>query len=101
MADNSQKSSERVAAGLKGTLNNPNVFEGAKERASERLKNMGIEEQELAKDSSATFVDGVDDETNVEAESRAPIVLGDDVEDAEYESKPVTAEEKDDLDLEN
>ncbi|KAK7692804.1 hypothetical protein QCA50_004438 [Cerrena zonata] len=31
----------RVAAGLKATINNPNVSEGAKENAAERLEHMG------------------------------------------------------------
>ncbi|KAK7032620.1 hypothetical protein VNI00_012883 [Paramarasmius palmivorus] len=40
----SSKNPERVAAGLKGTLNNPNVSDEAKARASERLNDMGVSE---------------------------------------------------------
>lgn len=35
------KNPERVAAGLKAAIHNPNVSEEAKERASERLEHMG------------------------------------------------------------
>ncbi|KIK54213.1 hypothetical protein GYMLUDRAFT_177670 [Collybiopsis luxurians FD-317 M1] len=41
MSDNSQKSPERVAAGLRGTLHNDNVSQQAKDNASERLQEMG------------------------------------------------------------
>lgn len=37
------KNPERVAAGLKAAIHNPNVGEDAKERAAERLEHMGAE----------------------------------------------------------
>lgn len=55
----SQKSSERVAAGLKGTLKNPNVSEEAKDRATERLKDMGVEDREPVKVAPKTKVNGM------------------------------------------
>lgn len=39
VADN--KNPERVAAGLKAAIHNPNVSEEAKERAADRLEHMG------------------------------------------------------------
>ncbi|KIK54205.1 hypothetical protein GYMLUDRAFT_177610 [Collybiopsis luxurians FD-317 M1] len=41
MSDNSQKNPERVAAGLRGTLHNDNVSQQAKDKASDRLQEMG------------------------------------------------------------
>ncbi|KAK7463032.1 hypothetical protein VKT23_007615 [Stygiomarasmius scandens] len=41
-SSNNQKNPERVAAGLKGTLHNDNVSDEAKQRASERLQEMGV-----------------------------------------------------------
>lgn len=37
------KNPERVAAGLKAAIHNPNVGEDAKERAAERLEHMDVE----------------------------------------------------------
>ncbi|KAJ3857881.1 hypothetical protein EV368DRAFT_77290 [Lentinula lateritia] len=39
--NDSQKNPERVAAGLRGTLHNDNVSDEAKDRATERLHEMG------------------------------------------------------------
>ncbi|KAJ3781702.1 hypothetical protein GGU10DRAFT_379286 [Lentinula aff. detonsa] len=105
MADNSGKSSERVAAGLKGTLHNPNVGGEAKERAIQRLNDMGVstEGSEPIKAVSTGKVSGIVDEIpKDEAEFKAPDVLGIDPEDDEYEFKPITAEERDeDLQMQN
>ncbi|KAF5327883.1 hypothetical protein D9619_004154 [Psilocybe cf. subviscida] len=38
---------EHVAAGLKGTINNPNVSDDAKQRASQRLEEAGPDMQNL------------------------------------------------------
>ncbi|TFK21199.1 hypothetical protein FA15DRAFT_94352 [Coprinopsis marcescibilis] len=37
------KNPERVASGLKATIHNPNVSEGAKQRARERLDDLGVD----------------------------------------------------------
>ncbi|KAF8980108.1 hypothetical protein BDQ17DRAFT_1264076, partial [Cyathus striatus] len=37
------KNPERVAAGLKATINRPNVSDEAKQRAMERLEEMGVD----------------------------------------------------------
>ncbi|GAW05803.1 Conidiation-specific protein 6 [Lentinula edodes] len=39
--NDSQKNPERVAAGLRGTLHNDNASDEAKDRATERLREMG------------------------------------------------------------
>ncbi|KAJ4493923.1 hypothetical protein C8J55DRAFT_500198 [Lentinula edodes] len=99
MSDNSQKSSERVAAGLKGTLKNPNVSEEAKDRATERLKDMGVEDREPVKVASKTKVNetvgGSRQSEEDDTEFKPSNVLGTDPEDDEYEFKPVTADERD------
>ncbi|KAJ3749231.1 hypothetical protein DFH05DRAFT_1457078 [Lentinula detonsa] len=104
MADNSGKSSERVAAGLKGTLHNPNVGGEAKERAIQRLNDMGVSTEggEPIKAVSTGKVSGmlsraciVDEVPKDEAEFKAPDVLGTDPEDDEYEFKPISAKECD------
>ncbi|KAJ3797994.1 hypothetical protein GGU11DRAFT_821717 [Lentinula aff. detonsa] len=98
MADNSSKSSERVAAGLNGTLHNPNVGGEAKERAIQRLNDMGVstEGSEPIKAVSTGKVSGIVDEVpKDEAEFKSPDVLGTDPEDDEYEFKPISAEERD------
>ncbi|KAJ3842401.1 hypothetical protein F5878DRAFT_607867 [Lentinula raphanica] len=60
MSDNSGKSSERVAAGLKATLHNPNTGAEAKERALNRLNDMGVqvEEREPIKAADTGKVEG-------------------------------------------
>ncbi|KAJ3975407.1 hypothetical protein EV361DRAFT_888928 [Lentinula raphanica] len=85
MSDNSGKSSERVAAGLKATLHNPNTGAEAKERALNRLNDMGVQVEEREPIKAAKD----------EAEFGAPNVLGSDPQDDEYEFKPVTADERD------
>ncbi|KAJ3988866.1 hypothetical protein F5890DRAFT_1471178 [Lentinula detonsa] len=101
MADNSGKSSERVAAGLKGTLHNPNVGGEAKERAIQRLNDMGVstEGSEPIKAVSTGKVSGMsrafDEVPKDEAEFKAADVSGTDPEDDEYEFKPISAEERD------
>ncbi|KAJ3997542.1 hypothetical protein F5050DRAFT_1806768 [Lentinula boryana] len=40
-ANDSQKNPERVAAGLRGTLHNDNVSDEAKDRAADRLHELG------------------------------------------------------------
>ncbi|KAJ3786003.1 hypothetical protein GGU10DRAFT_353145 [Lentinula aff. detonsa] len=40
-ANDSQKNPERVAAGLRGTLNNDSVSDEAKDRAADRLRELG------------------------------------------------------------
>ncbi|KAJ4000614.1 hypothetical protein F5050DRAFT_404476 [Lentinula boryana] len=98
MADNSGKSSERVAAGLKGTLHNPNAGGEAKERAIQRLNDMGVstEGSEPIKAVLTGKVAGIVDEVpKDEAEFKAPDVLGTDPEDDEYEFKPISPEERD------
>ncbi|KAJ3922249.1 hypothetical protein F5877DRAFT_75396 [Lentinula edodes] len=95
----SQKSSERVAAGLKGTLKNPNVSEEAKERATERLNDMGVEDREPVKVAPKTKVNetvgGSRQSEEDDTEFKPSNVLGTDPEDDEYEFKPVTADERD------
>ncbi|KAF8828830.1 hypothetical protein HHX47_DHR3000160 [Lentinula edodes] len=95
----SQKSSERVAAGLKGTLKNPNVSEEAKERATERLNDMGVEDREPVKVAPKTKVNetvgGSRQSEEDHTEFKPSNVLGTDPEDDEYEFKPVTADERD------
>ncbi|TRM60231.1 hypothetical protein BD626DRAFT_505869 [Schizophyllum amplum] len=58
--NNSHKNPERVAAGYKGTLNNPTAGKEAKEMASERLNDMGDshERSASAKSGSRELVDG-------------------------------------------
>ncbi|KAJ3876111.1 hypothetical protein F5051DRAFT_430035 [Lentinula edodes] len=88
----SQKSSERVAAGLKGTLKNPNVSEEAKERATERLNDMGVEDREPVKVAPKTKVNetvgGSRQSEEDDTEFKPSNVLGTDPEDDEYEFKP-------------
>ncbi|KAJ3864467.1 hypothetical protein EV359DRAFT_81388 [Lentinula novae-zelandiae] len=95
----SQKSSERVAAGLKGTLKNPNVSEEAKDRATERLKDIGVEDREPVKVAPKTKVNetigGSRQSEEDDTEFKPSNVLGTDPEDDEYEFKPVTADERD------
>lgn len=43
VAEQHEKNPERVAAGLKAAIHNPNVSEEAKEQAAAQLKNMGTE----------------------------------------------------------
>lgn len=76
--NDSQKNPERVAAGLRGTLHNDNASDEAKDRATERLREMGDDfenktnrgsagtgdahqNQVLGEFSSTAFVDGVAD----------------------------------------
>ncbi|TRM70330.1 Conidiation protein 6-domain-containing protein [Schizophyllum amplum] len=59
------KNPDRVAAGLKATINNPNVGEEAKDSASERLREMGADQpRSTAKSDYTRGVDAedVDDE---------------------------------------
>ncbi|ESK88366.1 conidiation-specific protein 6 [Moniliophthora roreri MCA 2997] len=49
----SSKNPERVAAGLKSTLNKSNVSEEAKTRASERLQEMGAASETSERDTSS------------------------------------------------
>ena len=43
--NNTHKNPERVAAGYKGTLNNPNAGQEAKENASQRLREHGEDQR--------------------------------------------------------
>lgn len=49
-----EKNTNRVAGGLKATINNPNASEEAKQSASERLENMSSMTGETGKATSGT-----------------------------------------------
>jgi hypothetical protein len=72
------KNPERVAAGLKATLHNPNVSEEAKESAARRLKEMGEEGQTHAPNTTTTTIHTkavrieMDIEEEEDAEQAAP-----------------------------
>ncbi|KAL1748481.1 Conidiation protein 6-domain-containing protein [Schizophyllum fasciatum] len=58
--NNGHKNPERVAAGYKGTLNNPTAGKEAKEAASQRLHEYSQDKPRAASKSSSGLVDGFD-----------------------------------------
>ncbi|KAJ3728776.1 hypothetical protein FB446DRAFT_768315 [Lentinula raphanica] len=54
MSSNDQKNPERVAAGLRGTLHNDNVSGEAKDRAADRLREMGDDFENKTSHSAGT-----------------------------------------------
>ncbi|KAI0323878.1 hypothetical protein GY45DRAFT_1399012 [Cubamyces sp. BRFM 1775] len=55
---------KRIAAGLKAAVHNPNVSEEVKERAQERLAQMGASAQETSRGHAVGSTDGAGHETN-------------------------------------
>ncbi|KAH9929316.1 Conidiation protein 6-domain-containing protein [Amylocystis lapponica] len=59
-----QKNPERVAAGLKAAINNPNVSEEAREHAADRLDSMGASEEVNTSTRSTGTTNASGQETN-------------------------------------
>ncbi|KAE9401570.1 hypothetical protein BT96DRAFT_918708 [Gymnopus androsaceus JB14] len=65
-SNQSQKDPNRVAAGLKATIHNDNISEETKDRAAERLHEMGVEVDGKTRPSGRSDVSYTDEDADVD-----------------------------------
>ncbi|EAU85418.1 hypothetical protein EXT64_23120 [Pectobacterium atrosepticum] len=70
------KNPERVASGLKATIHNPNVSEGAKQRARDRLSELNIDPEAPRSAQKAADTEVASSVSPLSSESPAPVSRG-------------------------